>query len=154
MNPVPREEYLATQVMTAAPQKLQLMLIEAAIQSARRAQELLAGGWNHAVSAALQRSQTIVAQLLAGMAPHRDDPLVDRVSSVYSFIYRSLLLAGLKRDARALADALAILEIERETWQQVCGQIGATHPRPHVRFSAPPAAELSDENESGLSLEA
>jgi flagellar protein FliS len=154
MNPAPREEYLATQVMTAAPQKLQLMLIEAAIQAARRAQELLAGGWSHEVSAALQRSQTVVAQLLAGMAPHRDDPLVDRVSSVYSFIYRSLLQAGLQRDARALVDALSILELERETWQQVCTQIGGTRPRPHIRFGAPPAAEPSDENESGLSLEA
>ena len=154
MNPAPREEYLATQVMTAAPQKLQLMLIEAAIQAARRAQDLLAGGWSHDVSAALQRSQTIVAQLLAGMAPHRDDPLVDRVSAVYSFIYRSLLLAGLKRDARALADALSILEIERETWQQVCRQIGATRPRPHVRFGTPPAADTLEENESGWSFEA
>ena len=38
MNPTAREEYLATEVLTAAPQKLQLMLIEAAIRFGRRAE--------------------------------------------------------------------------------------------------------------------
>jgi flagellar protein FliS len=158
MSPAPREEYLTTQVMTAAPQKLQLMLIEAAIQAARHAQTEWQIGWNQEVSAALQRSQTILAQLLAGLAVHRDEPLVDKVSAVYGFVYRSLLNAGLKRDAAQLDNALAILEIERETWKQVCAQLGSTRPHPHVRFGSPPArsaaADSFDSNEPGLSFEA
>ena len=38
MTPAARDEYLATEVMTAAPQKLQLLLVEAAIRFARQAE--------------------------------------------------------------------------------------------------------------------
>ena len=40
MTPSARENYLSTETLTAAPQKLQLLLVEAAIRSARRGGQL------------------------------------------------------------------------------------------------------------------
>jgi len=130
----PGEEYQSTEVFTATPQKLQLMLIEAALRSGQRAQALWTGERTAEVSAAIIRCQSIVAQLLAGVAPNVQDPLVGKVAAVYSFIFRSLVRSHSQRDPKLLADALSVLEIERETWRQVCEHLGGT------RFDAPHAA--------------
>jgi hypothetical protein len=51
--------------------------------------------------------------------------LVANVAAVYNFVFRSLIEAGLKRDAGKLENAVRVLEIERETWRQVCERLGA-----------------------------
>ena len=52
MNPAARDEYLSTEVLTASPQKLQLMLIDAAIRAASQAQSLWTGERTEAVTRA------------------------------------------------------------------------------------------------------
>lgn len=123
----PKDTYLETEVMTAAPQKLQLMLIEAAIRQGKRAREL----WNEArddqddsAGDALIRCQQIVTELLCGLNPEQDKELVRRVASIYLFVFRSLTEAHLQRDEQKLADALEVLEVERETWREVCQKLG------------------------------
>lgn len=123
----PKDNYLETEVMTAAPQKLQLMLIEAAIRQGKRAREL----WNEArdnqddpAGDALIRCQQIVTELLCGLNPEQDKELVRRVASIYLFVFRSLTEAHLERDEQKLADALEVLEVERETWREVCQKLG------------------------------
>ena len=129
------ENYLVTQVLTAPPQKLQLMLIEAAIRAARLARQKWQGGENEAGSEPLIRAQEIVSTLIAGLNREVAPELVQRVASVYLFVYRSLIEANLRHDEKKLDDAIRVLEEERKTWQEVCATIGA-------------------ERDSGLSLEA
>jgi flagellar protein FliS len=163
MTPVARDEYLATEVMTAAPQKLQLLLVEGAIRFARQAESHWRSHENEAAFRALARCQDIVTQLIAGLAPNLESPLVRKISSVYAFIYRTVISAGCHRDASRLADALRVLEIERETWQQVCDRLGsqtesATPPQTRSRTTTAPLAidlpPLADSTYSGLSFEA
>lgn len=123
MNPPASDEYLATEVLTASPQKLQLMLIDAAIRAAGRAQSLWTGERTYEVSRAILHCQAIVAQLIAGLAPNHESPLVGRIIGVYEFIHRTLVAVYLQRDKSRLADVLSVLEIERETWRQVCEQL-------------------------------
>jgi flagellar protein FliS len=141
MQPTVRETYLHTEVMTATPQKLQLMLIEAAIRFAR--QTLLHWDNNQEEQAGetLIRCQEIVAEILGGLRPDRDPNLVRRVAAVYTYIQRQLTTAHLQRSAPAVHDVLRVLEIERDTWKEVCQQLGArrdagTLPHPHAAFSA------------------
>jgi len=136
-----RDTYLATEVTTAPPQKLQLMLLDAALRHGRRARERWSDGRDEQAGEALLRCQEIVSHLLGGMNREHDRELVRRVAGVYLFIYRRLVASQLERDLKKLDEALSILEIERETWQQVCLQLGAR--------SQP--AELV---EGGLSLDA
>jgi flagellar secretion chaperone FliS len=155
MNSSARDEYLTHQVMTASPERLQLMLIEAAVNAAQRAQTLWQQGWDETVSLAILRSQRIVAQVLSGLAvqsqsSQSQSALVGQVTSVYGFVYRALIAAHVERNVARLADALAILELERETWRQVCSHRGTT---PHAAL-ANRAPTLTDEAEAGFSFEA
>jgi flagellar protein FliS len=123
MNSTARDEYLTTEVLTAAPQKLRLMLIEAALRFGRRAQTQWQNGENEAALAELIRSQEAVTQLISGLSANLESPLVRQIAAVYAFIYRSLVSAGFHRDSRKLSDALRLLETEQETWRQVCDRL-------------------------------
>lgn len=139
-----RENYLVTDVMTATPQKLQLMLIEAAIRSAERAREKWQAGKDDQACEALIHAQQVVGELLAGLNHEVDSHLVKRVASVYLFVFRNLMEANHQRDEKKLDDVLRVLEVERETWRQACEQLGSRKAPdgegPTVNPSEPPAA--------------
>ena len=83
-----RDRYLTTEVMTATPQKLHLMLIDGAIrlaQQARRHWET--GGEDEKACEAVIRAQEIVTQLLAGLNRRENPDLSNKVAAVYLFIF-------------------------------------------------------------------
>lgn len=128
MHHATRDHYLVTEVMTATPQKLQLMLIEAALRFGHQALAMWQEGRDDDALESLIRCQQIVTELLCGLNPELNPELVRRVAGVYLFIFRGLTAAQLERDTKRLADALAILEVERETWREVCEKLGSTRP--------------------------
>ncbi|OHB65920.1 MAG: hypothetical protein A2V70_02985 [Planctomycetes bacterium RBG_13_63_9] len=136
-----RDSYLATEVLTATPQKLQLMLIEAAIRFAERARADWQADDDEQAADALGRAQQVVGELLAGLNRQLDSPLVKKIASVYLFVFRNLMEASCQRDEKKLDDALRVLQVERETWCQVCRKLGG---------ESPPDAPAT----TGLSLEA
>ena len=160
------QEYLAAEVFTAPPQKLQLMLIEMAIrQIARTKREWLAGETGQACMSLLHARQ-IADQLIAGVNREVNPDLADRVLAVYGFIARRLQEAGAERDEKKLDSVARILEIERDTWRTVCEKLGgkidteATEPFPADTPRVPPAPTfgsrdgVSDLSTVGFSLEA
>jgi flagellar secretion chaperone FliS len=151
-----RDHYLEQEILSASPQKLQLLLIEGAIRQANKAQLFWLQSQDSQARQAIVRAQEIVAQMLAGLQSDRSQILVRRVAAVYSFIIKSLAKAYLQHDERALAEALQILEIERETWRQVCQQFN--NQKSSGRTAAPHFSHLPNavrhEISGGLSLEA
>ena len=125
MNSSARDNYLQTEVLTATPQKLQLMLIEAAIRFAGQAREHWNAQRDDAASEAIIRCQQIMAQLLGGVKPERHPELARRAAGVYAFIFNCFVAAHLNRDEKLLADAVSVLAIEQETWRQVCDKLGS-----------------------------
>ena len=136
MQSMARDHYLLTQVKTATPQKLQLLLIDTALRSANRARQYWQQGRNDLAVRALLNAQEVVAQMLAAIDREAGGDLAQRVSALYTFIYRSLVKAGHRHEEKSLADAIRILEIERETWRQVCDKL-AVNP-PHADFGNAP----------------
>ena len=106
------DEYLGVEVRTAPPQKLHLMLIEAALRSAERARQHWQAGQNEPAIKALVHAQAALGRMLADLDHESGEPLVRRVAAEYEFIFRTLVRAGLKRDEKCLADAIRILQIE------------------------------------------
>ena len=125
MQSTARDNYLVTEVRTAAPQKLQLMLIEAALRLANRAALFWKENRNDRALTALLQAQSIVAEILGSMDREAAGDLAAPVSAIYEFIYRSLVHAGYRRDEKGLRDAIRILEIERDTWRKLCDKIAA-----------------------------
>lgn len=149
-----REKYLTSEVMTSPPQKLQLMVIEAALRSAHRARDFWQAHDDEQALDALIHAQECVNELLTGLNRESGLEVVDRIAAIYVFIFRSLVEAAHQHDETKLADAVRILEIERETWRQVCEKLATSHV-PATPAPLPPVFDAFDsKSASGLSLEA
>lgn len=135
-----RNSYLVTEVMTATPQKLQLMLLDAAIRAAQRARQRWQTKDDGRACEDLIHAQQIMGELLAGLDGEVDSDLVKKVASVYLFIFRSLMEANHDRDEKKLDDALKVLKVERETWRQVCEELGSKLPKDQAAAPAIPPA--------------
>ena len=131
-----RQQYLSDQVLTAPPQKLQLMLIDGAIRFGLQARALWDEGRSADACEALIRSQEIVVELLT-TARQNGHELGRRASLEYLFVFQRLVASSLSRGGQPLADALRILAEQRETWRMVCEQFGAEPAA--VAFAAQPA---------------
>ena len=139
-----RDNYLTTEVMTATPQKLQLMLIEGALRFGQQAQQMWNAGRDQEAGESILRCQQIVSQLLGGLNPEQQPDLVRKVAGLYLFVFRALVTAHLNRDSQSLADALAVLVVEQETWRQVCAKLGSAKPA-DARADAHPGERYSFE---------
>lgn len=122
MHTDPRNSYLESQVLTATPQKLRLMLIEAALGAARQALNCWDENLDPQATLALIRCREIVSELLAAVKPD-DSELTRKVAGIYLFLFQALAEAQLHRDAAKVSQAIKVLEIERETWREVCQQM-------------------------------
>ena len=122
MLPTPRDAYVETQILTATPQRLRLMLIEAAIRKVTAAQAAHdAGDWLKA-STDLGHCRDIVTELISGIDPDQT-PVAKQILGVYMFLYSTLVESEFGRDASRLSDILRVLEEERQTWRAVCEQM-------------------------------
>jgi flagellar protein FliS len=122
MLPTPRDAYLETQILTATPQRLRLMLIEGAMRKVTAAQAAYdAGDWLKA-STDLGHCRDIVSELIAGIDPEQT-PVARQILGVYMFIYSTLVESEFARDGNRLSDILRVLEEERQTWRALCEQM-------------------------------
>jgi flagellar protein FliS len=163
-----QDSYLTTEVMTASPQRLQLLLIEAAIRFAERGRLHWQANETEQACESLIRAQDIVSHILGGLRSAPDRGLAKKMAAVYVYIFRSLTEANLRHDEQKLDEALRVLEVERGTWQQVCEQLGNSQESESTGIESAlppfsdsttqmPALDLSSEageSYTGFSLEA
>jgi flagellar protein FliS len=121
-----RNNYLQAEVQTATPQKLQLMLIEAAIKNVHRTKQFWTEQKFDLGLETLTRSQDIVAEILSSLDKESNPDIAKQLASIYLFIFRRLAESGMSHDEVKLDDALRVLNSERETWRQVCEKFGAS----------------------------
>lgn len=120
--------YIETEVMTASPQKLQLMLIEAALRNAKRAKAHWQAGEEEEACEVLIKAQRVMGELLGGLNREASPQLVGKIASVYVFVFRNLMEAALERDVEKIDGAIKVLEVEQETWRQVCQKLTEENP--------------------------
>ena len=127
--------------MTATPQKLQYMLLDAAILAIQKTKHLWAADRDEEACETLIHAQQIMSELLCGLNPEVDAGLAKKVAAIYLFVFRNLMEASAERDVEKLDGALGVLEIERDTWRKVCQELGATKASdgPKPQASSPPA---------------
>jgi len=123
---IAHENYLETGVLTASPQKLQLLLIEAAIRSIHRGKQSAASGDQATASEHFIHAQDCIGQILAGLNYEGAADIVKKLAAVYVFVLRQLAEGAFERNEQKLDDAVRVLEVERETWRQVCEQFGSS----------------------------
>ena len=118
-----RESYLETQVLTATPQRLRLMLIEGALRFGRQAIECWEEQDSHGQRcAALACCNDILAEL-HGTIRADDLAVAQHVKAIYQFLLVQLARVSNQDDPKMLREVIEVLEIERETWRQLCEQM-------------------------------
>jgi flagellar protein FliS len=148
----PRDIYLETQVATATPQRLRLMLIEGAIRRARLTIEHWREGRDDLAMESLIACRGMVSELLAGVKEEQSE-LGKKVIGLYAFLFQTLTAAQLSRNPTALEPALKVLEEERQTWSQVCQQLADVPSRCDGLLDSQPFGGSAPAS-AGLSLEA
>jgi len=130
------------------------MLIEGAIRFGRQAEDALRRGDRVAAATPLLRTIDIVGELLAAVRANKSD-LNKKIADQYWFLLRRVSEAKINSDANALAEALRLLDYERQTWQMLCDKLsadtqsGAAGPQPKSL-----AAKHASSAKSGFSFEA
>ena len=89
MNPSAMDRYLETGVLTATPQKLQLMLIEGAVRFAAQARNCRQRNEDVEATEAISRCREIVSVILSGIKNDGTE-LTRNVTSVYVYLFRTL----------------------------------------------------------------
>lgn len=139
MEPFAGDAYFATQVNTATPQRLRLMLIEGALRQAQAAQAAWQAAQAEQAAEALIRCRDIISELLSGISPG-DTPVVRQTLGIYAYLFSAVTEVQQSRDVHQLAGIIRVLNEERQTWQEVCLEL----PHRVVAAEAPePAEELA-----------
>ncbi len=108
--------YLETEVATACPPKLRLLLIEAALRLAHQSR---LGGENHLpheTSHVLRSLKRIILQLLTSV-DYGEHTLAEKIKSVYRYLFSRVVEAELTGDTQKLCEVEKVLHVERDTWQ-------------------------------------
>jgi len=134
-----RDRYLETDVTTATPQRLRLMLIEETLRQARRAQDAAVRGEQTEAAERTTRCRNLISELLAGVQPEQS-PVAKEVLRVYLFVYTTLVEVEFGGDYGRLVDIIRVLEEDQITWQAVCQQ---SPERPAAQACAAQGEELA-----------
>jgi len=120
-----RHNYIQADVFSATPQKLQLLLVEAAIKNVLKTKKHWEEGNISDGFETITLAQDIVAEILCSFDVENSPEIAKKLASIYVFIFRRLTEAGMKQDQEKLSDAYRVLCSERETWRQVCEKFGS-----------------------------
>ncbi|MGL6224998.1 MAG: flagellar export chaperone FliS [Thermoguttaceae bacterium] len=144
-----REQYLQADVFSATPQKLQLLLVEAAMKNILRTKKYWQEGDIGEAFESLTKAQDIIAEVLCSLDVEGSPEIAKKLASVYVFIFRRLAEAGMNQSIEKLDDAYRVLCSERETWKMVCEKFGSTQTESTVRSGSDISA--TQQNVSGSS---
>ena len=136
------ENYLVTEVMTAPPQKLHSMLLEAAFRAAENGRRLWRDNEKEQGGKSILRAQKIVREILCTFNYEEQSDLLNKTAAVYLFICNALTRAYLDNDENKLDEALRILSIECETWRMLCEQLVGTSETDTYQPSHAPLAPI------------
>ena len=126
MNPTGAQNYLRTRVMTATPEQLQMMLYDGAIRFAEQAKAALDAGDFEKSYQSISRVQKILTEMSCGLKHDVLPELCEKLSALYSYVYRKLIDANVKHDVAAIEEAIGLLKYQRETWAMLLDTLGKT----------------------------
>lgn len=147
----PYSSYHKTQVETADPGKLLLMLYEGALRFLGRARHAMEQRNVEAAGSNLLRTQEIIAELMASLNLDAGDVAVS-LFRLYEYMHYLLVQANIKKDAQMLGQVEEMLMQLKDAWSSAlgtglagrAGEAAAAEDLPHPPALAPYAAELGD----------
>ena len=119
-------DYLENQVLTAQPHQLHLMVVDGALRFARKAAQAIENNHFEEGHFALDKSRDLVAELIGGLDPAQQPEMIEQLKALFVFVYENLNHADVKQEASYVHDAIKVLNIHREAWCELIGQLQPT----------------------------
>lgn len=119
--------YRTTQVTTATPAQLVLIVLDAVVGRLQAALTGLGEARADQASNAILRAQALIGELR--LALRREvGPVADNLDALYDFMQQRLVQANLKKDAALISEVQGMVRDLREAWEQAmsaCGTLKA-----------------------------
>ena len=138
--------YLRNQVLTAGPEQLRLMLYDGAIRFCRLGRSGIETRDYEGSYTNFSKAQKIVLELGNSLDHSQSPELCDRLSSLYTYVYRLLVEGCTQRETPPIDEAVKLLEYERETWRMLMEGRG------NDAETSPPAAPASKPDPYGSNV--
>ncbi|MFV1965305.1 MAG: flagellar export chaperone FliS [Pirellulaceae bacterium] len=122
MDSFARDSYLEAQVTTATPQRMRLLLIEAANRFCKQTLRFWQEEKNEEALESLIRARSIISELLSSIQSDKTE-LTQKVAGVYVFLFSTVTQAQFQRNPKAIEEVIEVLGVERETWRLVCEKL-------------------------------
>jgi len=133
--------YLRTQIMTAGPMQLRMLLYDGALRFCRNGREALEAEDYEKSYENLSRTQQIMRELTDSLDHKQAPELCDRLAALYNYLYRRLVEANMRRDPQIVDEVIELIEYERETWRMLIEQqTGENDDNAAAEAEATPAA--------------
>ncbi|HOJ50451.1 MAG TPA: flagellar export chaperone FliS [Spirochaetota bacterium] len=128
MNPY--SQYKETQILTASPGKLLLMLYDAAISSMEQALEFInEKGKYDVVNRNLVKAQEIIGELLASLDFKVGGEFAKNMQSLYAYMIKRLIEGNLRKEAEPIKEVLKYMKELRESWEVAVKKVGSDFPK-------------------------
>ncbi len=115
----PYDVYQRTQVDTASPARLVVMLYDGAIRLLRQGQTAMQQRDREKQNHYLVRAQRIITELASSLDMEAGGDIAANLMALYQFMHEQLVLANLQDDMDRVQKVREMLESLREAWAQV-----------------------------------
>ncbi|MEW6709210.1 MAG: flagellar export chaperone FliS [Candidatus Riflebacteria bacterium] len=131
--------YRKTQIETASPEMLILMLYDGAIKFIGQAEIAFEDKNIEQISNMLLRIQAIFTELLTALDKEKGGEIAVNLERLYVFFLEQLSEANVKKDPKPLQDIKPLIINLRNTWEQAMqkhqGTVGVNPPRPRLNVA-------------------
>ena len=126
MNPL--RSYKETQINTATPGKLILMMYDGAIKNLNQALQDMDDEHRRydSISNSLIKAQDIIAELMISLDFERGGEIAKNLFGLYVFMNRRLLDGNIKKDKAPLEEVRTLLMELRGAWAEVADKAGVS----------------------------
>ncbi len=112
-----KDYYIENAVKTASPMKLIEMMYEKAIEVLKDAKDALNKNDFITTNEKIKRAQDIVTELNISLDIEKGGEIAKGLRSLYSYMYRTLIEASVKKDTQKIDEVLGYFEELLDAWR-------------------------------------
>ncbi|WP_353893756.1 flagellar export chaperone FliS [Proteinivorax hydrogeniformans] len=117
----PYQQYKQTQINTASPGELVLMLYNGAIKNLNQSIKALEEDNKEEFRVKIEKTQDIVVELTATLK--QDEEISKNLASLYQFVINRLIKGHSSLSKEPVEEALRILNEMRDTWKEMLSKL-------------------------------
>lgn len=123
--PEAHSQYKETQILTASPGKLLLMLYDGAITAMENAIQIISDQKQYdKVNSNLLKAQEIIGELLASLDMEVGGEFAKNMQSLYAYMIKRLMEANFKKTKEPLEEVCSYMKELRESWSVAVQKVG------------------------------